>query len=69
MGEIVQAGQLIAKQLHGLGFLQTTPTVAIQNNNTATQEVKVHTEAETDKKFGELLQDNHFQNFVKTKNP
>ena len=52
-----------------LGVVTKAPKIAIQNNNTATQEVKVHTEAETDKKFGELLQDNHFQNFVKTKNP
>lgn len=59
----------IVNLMQAFGILQTTPTVAIQNNNTTTQEVKVHTEAETNKKFGELLQDNHFQNFVKTKNP
>lgn len=31
--DVVRAGELLTKQLYGLGVLQTTPTVAIQNNN------------------------------------
>ena len=37
IGDVVQAGNLITKQLQGLGFYQTHPTVAIQNNQTNNQ--------------------------------
>ena len=36
IGEVVQAGNLITKQLQGLGFYQTQPTALIQNNNNQT---------------------------------
>jgi hypothetical protein len=37
IGEVVQAGNLITKQLQGLGFYQTQPTALIQNNNIGSQ--------------------------------
>ena len=38
--DVVRAGELLTKQLYGLGILQTTPTVAIQNNNNAEAKVE-----------------------------
>lgn len=32
--DVVRAGELLTKQLYGLGFLQSQPAIAIQNNNT-----------------------------------
>lgn len=38
--EVVRASEMIVKTLFGLGVLQTTPTVAIQNNNSAEAKVE-----------------------------
>jgi len=42
--DIVRAGELLTKQLYGLGVLQQIPAVAIQNNNNNIQNNDTHTQ-------------------------
>ena len=67
IGEVVQAGNLITKQLQGLGFYQSTPTVAIQNNQTNNQSGEVVKESEAHAQLEKIKTQPDFQNFVKDK--
>ena len=61
IGDVVQAGNLITKQLQGLGFYQTHPTVAIQNNQTNNQGVE---EKKDNTLYNVVQEDPEYQEFV-----
>ena len=62
--EVVRASEMIIKTLYGLGVLQTTPTVAIQNNNTNAQQTN-NTDIKVETQFSKISEQEAFQEFCK----
>jgi len=62
--EVVRASEMIIKTLYGLGVLQTTPTVAIQNNNTNAQQNN-NTDIKVETQFSKISEQEAFQEFCK----
>jgi len=62
--EVVRASEMIIKTLYGLGVLQTTPTVAMQVNNTNTQQNN-NTDIKVETQFSKISEQEAFQEFCK----
>ena len=62
--EVVRASEMIIKTLYGLGVLQTTPTVAMQVNNTNAQQNN-NTDIKVEAQFSKISEQEAFQEFCK----
>jgi|LakMenE18May11ns_1017448.scaffolds.fasta_scaffold9614394_2 hypothetical protein len=62
--EVVRASEMIIKTLYGLGVLQTTPTVAMQVNNTNAQQNN-NTDIKVETQFSKISEQEAFQEFCK----